>query len=86
MRTFNRNIALNDVLKNSLPKSIWGKPAMESDLSILLLSFLIYHALHKKWSFPLTISSVNVTKSAGKKSLMENFISCAVAEPLFGVM
>ena len=40
--------------------------------------------LHKKWSFPLRISSVNVTKSAGnwshllKKPLMENFIFCAV--------
>ena len=29
--------------------------------------------LHKKWSFPLKISSVNVTKS-----LMESFIFCAV--------
>ena len=30
-------------------------------------------ALHKKWSFPLRTSSVNVTKS-----LMENFVFCAV--------
>ena len=35
--------------------------------------------LHKKWRFPLRISSVNVIKSADlvnllKKSLMENFI------------
>ena len=43
--------------------------------------------LHKKWSYPLRISSVNVTKSASlqiwshllKKSLMENFIFCAVS-------
>ena len=36
-------------------------------------------SLHKKWSFPLRISSVSVTKSAVlKKSLMENFIFCAV--------
>ena len=34
-------------------------------------------SLHKKCSFPLTISSVNVTKSAGN-CLMENFIFCAV--------
>ena len=42
--------------------------------------------LRKKWGFPLRISSVNVTKSAGncrfghlqKKSVMENFIFCAV--------
>ena len=38
-------------------------------------------SLHKKWSFPLRFSSVNVTKSAGnwrkyllKKTLTENFI------------
>ena len=35
-------------------------------------------ALHKKWSFPLRVSSVNRTKSAVSKSLMENFIACAV--------
>ena len=42
--------------------------------------------LHKKCNFPLRISSVNVTKSTVncgtmhllKKSLMENFIFCAV--------
>ena len=34
---------------------------------------------HKIWRFPLRISSVNVTKSdLLKKSLMENFIFCAV--------
>ena len=26
---------------------------------------LFYESLHKKWSFPLRISSVNVAKSAG---------------------
>ena len=50
------------------------------------------HTLHKKWSFSLRNSSVNVTKSAGnygfgfteetidllKKSLTENFIFYAV--------
>ena len=44
--------------------------------------------LHKKWSFPLGISSVNVTKSAEKlriwshllkKSVIENFDFCAVS-------
>ena len=39
--------------------------------------------LHKTWSFPLKISSVSVTKSGFwshllKKSLMENFMLCAV--------
>ena len=36
-------------------------------------SMIEHHSLHKKWSFPLRISLVNV-----KKSLMENFILCAV--------
>ena len=30
--------------------------------------------LHKKWSFPLQISSVNVTKSAVCETVMQNFI------------
>ena len=34
------------------------------------------HSLRKKWSFPLRISSVNMTKSA--VSLIENLIFCAV--------
>ena len=43
----------------------------------------IWCSLHKKWSFPLRISPVNVTKSAIwsdllKKLLMENLIFCAV--------
>ena len=42
------------------------------------LEHMQHRILHKKWSFPLRISSVNVTKSALKKSLMENFIFCAV--------
>ena len=50
-----------------------------------------YPVLHKKWSFPLKISSVNVTKSASflriwshllKKSLMENFIFCLVPKSM----
>ena len=48
-----------------------------------LCNILMLITLHKKWGFPLKISSVNVTKSAGrlricshllKKSLMENLI------------
>ena len=44
--------------------------------------YFLPYPLHKKWSFPLSISSANVTKSAVncrfghillKKSLMENF-------------
>ena len=45
---------------------IWGTYLLSSQAS-----------LHKKWSFPLRISLKNVTKSSGK-SVMENFIFCAV--------
>ena len=49
-----------------------------------------YKTLHKKWSFLLRISSVNVTKFAGNwirsqlllRSLMENFIFCVVRRKL----
>ena len=50
--------------------------------------------LHKKWSFLLTISSVNVTKSTVswrnlknllKKSLMENFFLCSVLSEEYSV-
>ena len=57
---------------------------------LVLLQFFMYFwdlqlfmAQHKKWSFPLGISSVNVTKSQETtdleitKSLMENFTFCA---------
>ena len=66
-------------------------------LSLPSLSFFQYniyfsqackvYPLHKKWSFPLRVSSViNVTKSAEKcgfgqllkKSIMENFIFCTL--------
>ena len=46
----------NSVLYNRL---IWN---LSKDLRIL---WNIIEKLHKKWSFPLRISSVNVTKSAG---------------------
>ena len=46
---------------------------------------LIDLSLHKKWSFPLRISTVNVTKSAGNCGFghiywrnPENFVFCAV--------
>ena len=51
------------------------------------VAWLVWMALHKKWIFPLRISSVNMTRSAVlqriwshllKKSLMKNFIFCAV--------
>ena len=36
---------------------------------------------YKKRSFPIGISSVNVTKSEKLMELMENIIFCAVAKP-----
>ena len=56
-------------------------------LSRLFDKFSHKLAMHKKWSFPLRISSVNVNKFSGncgiwsdllKKWLMENSIFCAV--------
>ena len=47
--------------------------------SVLFITFSSQYSLLKKWSFPLRISSVNVDWShLLKKSLMENFIFCAV--------
>ena len=55
--------------------------------NITWTKLMVFFSLHKKWSFPLRISLVNVTKSSGnsgfghinlKKSLMENLIFCAV--------
>ena len=48
-----------------------------------IIKLYLVVSLHKKWSFPLRISLVNVTKSwiwshLLKKSLMENSIFCAV--------
>ena len=67
----------------------------EINHAILYRLHKIYHnTLHKKWSFPLKISSVNVTKPPIwshllKKSLMKNFIVCAVtpvySDPYFVV-
>ena len=37
----------------------------KTQLSTKLSSYYTVHSLHKKWSFPLRISPVNVTKSAG---------------------
>ena len=59
-------------------------------VNITFLRAIMFRHCTKKWSFPLKILSVTVTKSAGncgkllirshllKKSLMENFIFCAV--------
>ena len=50
-----------------------------SKLCFAIVNQLPSDTLHKKWSFPWRISSVNVTKPAfPAKSLMENFIFCAV--------
>ena len=47
-------------------KDVRGSPRSASEYTKNnSLSTLISSTLHKKWSFPLRISSVNVTKSAG---------------------
>ena len=56
-----------------------------SDITVCWKKWIIFfivhpQTLHKKWSFTLRISSVNVTKShLLNKYLMENFIFCAMA-------
>ena len=61
----------------------------------VLKCFFLQQTLHKKWSFPLRISSVNVTKSAGnwgfghiywRNPLIENFIFCAVKNIIFKIL
>ena len=70
-------------------KSFWVRNSCFTYLYVQLITLFTskFTALHKKWSFPFRISSVNVTKSAVslriwshllKKSIMENFIICAV--------
>ena len=57
-----------------------------SDNHVIMYLVFMLHALHKKWSFPLRISSVNGPNPQEtadlvhllKKSVMENFIFCAV--------
>ena len=48
----------------------------------VLLQLFVYITMHKKWSFPLRFSLVNVAKSVElhlpKKFWMRNFIFCAV--------
>ena len=58
------------------------------NLTIEIHNKKVETALHKKWSFPLRISSVSVTKSAVScifdhiywRNLMENFTFCAVRD------
>ena len=68
-------ICLTDISPSSLQKSPFPSN----------WNFLFLYTLHEKWSFPLRISSVNVTKSAIsdlvtfiEENLMENFNFCAV--------
>ena len=62
--------------------------AMKWGIALKLCFKILLKTPHKKWSFALRISSVNVTKASWsflwiwshllKNSLMENFIFCAV--------
>ena len=63
---------------------------MDIKTTFLFLSWLpsLHETLHKKQSFPLTVPSVNVTKSAiscrfghiYRETLMKNFIFCEVKD------
>ena len=67
-----------DVLKDEV-ESLNKTPEKKMEDFLKLKEVSFEESLHKKWSFPLRISSVNVTKShLLKKSLMENFIFCVV--------
>ena len=52
------------IFKNSFFREHLRTIASELKKLFFILN-LLNDALHKKWSFPLKISSVNVTKSAG---------------------
>ena len=75
---------LSSMQKSLLAKNCWGKQVL-NQFFILTSSFSEQKSvvsLHKKWSFPLRISSVNVTKRIWShllnKYLMKNVIFCAV--------
>ena len=70
-------------IMNSLVLQSW---IISTFLKVLPNLFKVKQSLHKKWSFPLKSSSVNVTKSPFTADLVtfteeifnENFIFCAV--------
>ena len=53
------------LVKFSLRQRFSAKAALLTDLCTRTCFRICQQSLHKKWSFPLRISSVNVTKSAG---------------------
>ena len=61
------------VLKG-LSNLIWGSLVTDCVCELAAVTY-------KKRSFPIGISSVNVTKSEKLMELMENIIFCAVAKP-----
>ena len=80
-------------MNESKTKNLKRKRKTKKNLAVFRKSNYI-NTLHKKWRFPLRISSVNVTKILRKlqiwslllkKSLMENFIFCAVITVSFNL-
>ena len=71
----NKNSCLSVKSVKMLRKQTWLDLDFERIIGYeIIQNFKNYPTLHKKGSFPLRISSVNVTKSVFlKKSLMENF-------------
>ena len=82
----NRDIlVINHLIEKKLPYYVTFFRLMYANLI-----HINFFSVHKKLNFPLSISSVNVTKSAAsgrfghiywKNSLMENFIFCGVFVP-----
>ena len=61
-----RNIkSTNWPFENSEPDSCDKNDMKEKVNDLVMLHKAMHETLHKKWSFPLRISLVNVTKSAG---------------------
>ena len=83
-----KTIRFSDVFRGS-GKDTLGTNGLRYSVTLMLN---VHSTMHKKWSFPLWISSVNVTKFAGNllkkllknllnllnKYLTKNFIVCAV--------
>ena len=89
--TKNYSVELNKRIRAAVDR--WCRKSMFLSKSKREVPAQVYSSqfcVHKKWSFALRISSVNATKSAIwshllKKSLMGNFIFCAVSDFSFQV-
>ena len=65
---FTSKIKVNCTRKTSCPQCL--RPSSIGFLQMISLNKFAGYSLHKKWGFPLSISSLNVTKSAGNCDLV----------------